>query len=145
MKRSAAWPLLIAFIAALSLESLSAHAQKLTGTISGTVTDSSGAAVSGATITATNTTTSKTFNAKTDAHGNYTIPELPDSIYNVMISVANFKEFRAQRAVVHVDTTTTIDAQLQVGSVARRSRYKRMRSRCRPIAPRSVRPSMAPR
>src|SRR5580698_5129142 len=118
MKRSAGWPLLIALIAALSLAPLSAHAQKLTGTISGTVTDSSGAAVSGATITATNTTTSKAFNAKTDARGNYTVAELPDSIYDVNISAANFKEFRVQRAVVHVDTTTTIDAQLQVGSVA---------------------------
>jgi Carboxypeptidase regulatory-like domain len=118
MKRSAGWSLLIALITALSLEPLSAHAQKLTGTISGTVTDSSGAAVSGATITATNTTTSKAFNAKTDARGNYTVAELPDSIYDVNISAANFKEFRVQRAVVHVDTTTTIDAQLQVGSVA---------------------------
>jgi len=118
MKSLASWSLLAALIAFVLLGSLSAHAQKLTGTISGTVTDSSGAGVSSATITATNTATSETFRAKTDTRGNYTVAELPDSIYDVSISAANFKEFRVQRAIVHVATTTTVDAQLQIGGVA---------------------------
>ncbi|RZU39924.1 TonB-dependent receptor [Edaphobacter modestus] len=117
MKRSAGWSLLVALIMALVLESVSAHAQKLTGTLSGTVTDSSGAAVPGATVTVVNTATSKTFTATTDAHGNYTFAELPDSTYNVKIVSPNFKEFTAQGAVVHVATTTTVDTHLQVGSV----------------------------
>ena len=118
MKRSALWSLLTALIAALLLGPLSAHAQKITGTISGTVTDTSGAAVPGAVVTATNTATAQAFNATTDAQGNYTIAELPDSKYDVSISAGNFKEFRVQNAIVHVDTTTTVDAQLQVGSVS---------------------------
>ena len=117
MKSLASWSLLVALITALSLGTVSAHAQKLTGTISGTVTDASGAAVPGAVVTVTNTATSQTFNATTDSHGNYTLAELPDSVYDVKISATNFKEFRAQRAIVHVATTTTVDAQLQLGSV----------------------------
>lgn len=116
MKSLTSRSLLAALIAVLLLGPIS-HAQKLTGTISGTVTDASGAAVPGALITATNTATSQTFNATTDTQGNYTVAELPDSIYDVKISAANFKEFRVQRAIVHVATTTTVDAQLQLGSV----------------------------
>jgi hypothetical protein len=117
MKRSAGWSLLVAFVMALILGPCTAHAQKLTGILSGTVTDSSGAAVPGATVTVVNTATSKTFTATTDAQGNYTFAELPDSTYNVKVVSANFKEFTAQGAVVHVATTTTVDAHLQVGSV----------------------------
>jgi hypothetical protein len=117
MKNSAGWRLLTTLITALLMGLLSAHAQKLTGTISGTVTDNSGAAIPGATVKVTNTATSKTFTATTDAQGNYTVPELPDSTYDVAISAAGFVEFRATNAVVHVATTTTVDAKLQVGSV----------------------------
>ena len=117
MKRSAGWWLLVASIMALSFGPVSAHAQKLTGTLSGTVTDSSGAAVPGATVTVVNTATSKAFTATTDSQGSYTIAELPDSTYYVKIVSANFKEVTVQGAVVHVATTTTVDAHLQVGSV----------------------------
>ena len=110
MKSLANWSLLAALITVLLLGPNSAYAQKLTGTISGTVTDASGAAVPGALVTVTNTATSQTFNATTDTHGNYTVAELPDSVYDVKISATNFKEFRAQRAIVHVATTTTVDA-----------------------------------
>ena len=72
---------------------LTLYAQKLTGTISGTITDTSGAAVPGASIVATNTATSKMFSANADAQGSYTIAEIPDSTYNVKITAANFKEF----------------------------------------------------
>src|SRR5579871_2919067 len=117
MKSLANWSLLAALLTVFLLGSNSAHAQKITGTLSGTVTDASGAAVPGALITVTNTATSQTFNATTDSHGNYTLAELPDSVYDVKVSATNFKEFRAQGAVVHVATTTTVDAQLQLGSV----------------------------
>src|SRR5438309_9972333 len=100
MKRSGGWSLLTALTAVLFLGPISAHAQKLTGTLTGSVTDNSGAAVAGALVTAVNTQTSKTFTATTDAQGNYTIPELPDSTYDVKISAGNFKEFTAKGAIV---------------------------------------------
>lgn len=117
MKRSANWSLLVALVTILLLSPLTINAQKLTGTISGSVTDSSGAAVPGASVVVTNTATSKTYKATADTQGNYTITELPDSTYNVKVTAANFKEFNATNAVVHVATTTTVDAPLQVGSV----------------------------
>src|SRR5947209_1362999 len=116
MKRQGMWSV-FGLAAVLLLSSLATYAQKLTGTITGTVTDTSGAAVPGASVIATNTATAKVYNSKTDAQGNYTIVELPDSTYNVKITSQNFKEFTAINAVVHVATTTTVDAQLQVGNV----------------------------
>lgn len=100
MKRSANWSLLVALVTILLLSPLTINAQKLTGTISGSVTDSSGAAVPGASVVVTNTATSKTYKATADTQGNYTITELPDSTYNVKVTAANFKEFNATNAVV---------------------------------------------
>ena len=116
--RRADWSLLMSLAVALLLGTLLAHAQKLTGTISGTVTDATGAAVAGATITVTDTATARTFPATSDAQGNYTVAELPDSIYDVSISASNFAKFSLKGAIVHVATTTTVNAQLQVGNVS---------------------------
>src|ERR1700748_829503 len=78
------------------------HAQKITGTITGTVTDNSGAAVPNATVTVTNTATGKVYTVITDGQGSYTVPELAESSYTVDIKAANFKESVTNNAVVHV-------------------------------------------
>lgn len=54
-----------------------------TATLSGTVTDSTGAVVTGATVTATNTATSIDRTTQSTDTGAYTIPSLPPSIYTV--------------------------------------------------------------
>jgi len=95
-----------------------AFAQRITGSIAGTVTDTSGAAVPSATVTVTNTATNKIYTATTDSQGGYTFADLPESTYQVEVKAANFKEFVTKGAVVHVATTTTVDAQLQLGSVS---------------------------
>ena len=61
------------------------------GGISGPVTDSSGAAVPGATVTVTNTATSGTRNTTTNAEGLYTFPSLPPGIYELKVELQGFK------------------------------------------------------
>lgn len=93
------------------------HAQVYSGTIVGTVTDSTGAAVAGATVTAVNTATNETRTATTSAQGDYAIPQLPGATYQVTISAGNFKESVTKNVVVNVSTDRRVDAKLQVGAV----------------------------
>src|SRR5271168_3591606 len=105
MRRSRVFLVLIALAAAF-LSWHPAHAQKITGTITGTVTDTSGAAVPGAAVTITNTATNKTSTLTTDSQGGYTFAELPESAYQVEVKATGFENFITKSVVVHVATTT---------------------------------------
>ena len=61
------------------------------GGISGLVTDSSGAAVPGATVTVTNTATRGTRNTTTNAEGLYTFPAVPPGVYELKVELQGFK------------------------------------------------------
>jgi outer membrane receptor protein involved in Fe transport len=100
--------------AILSLALYSA-AQVETGTLSGTVTDPSGAVVANATVTATNTGTGLVRSVKTGSNGTYTIVDLPPATYEVSVASANFETYKRSVAV-NVGGRTTVDAALQVGS-----------------------------
>ena len=117
MKRSGILLVLIGFAAALLLWN-PAYAQKITGTISGTVTDTSGAAVPNAPVIVTNTATGKVYTVDTDTQGSYTLADLPESTYQVDVKAPNFKESVTKNVVVHVATTTNVNAQLELGSVS---------------------------
>jgi len=66
-------------------------AQKITGDIEGTVTDSSGAVLPGVTVTVENTGTGLTRTAVSSASGNFRVPELPIGTYRVTASAQGFK------------------------------------------------------
>src|SRR6516162_1809161 len=66
-------------------------AQSFRGTILGTVTDSSGAAVPGATVTIKNLDTGLTRVVTTSEDGSYAAPELPIGTYSVNVEKAGFK------------------------------------------------------
>src|SRR5580698_769084 len=70
----------------------SVHAQAISGTITGTVTDPTGAAIPGATVTVINTGTNATATAKSDGQGNFTLTQLPAGTYEVHVAQGNFKE-----------------------------------------------------
>ena len=93
------------------------HAQQYSGTITGTVTDASGAAVADATVTVVNNATNATSKATTSNSGVYTVPQLPVGTYTVNVQKQGFKEFVATIAEVHVSSVTTVDAKLQIGAV----------------------------
>ena len=72
-KRSTLRMLSYVLLAVLLAIPFSLHAQQYSGNITGTVTDPTGAAVPGATITVINTATATTATAKSDAQGNFSI------------------------------------------------------------------------
>jgi Carboxypeptidase regulatory-like domain/TonB-dependent Receptor Plug Domain len=107
------------WLALLTLLAVTVSAQQYSGTVTGTVTDPQGAAVAGAPVTIVNNGTNKTYNATTDAQGNYSVAQLPVGKYEVHVKAGNnYKEFVAKDVEVHVSSNTTVDAKLQLGQVS---------------------------
>src|ERR1035437_3810013 len=85
------------FIAITLFQTTGIHAQTLgTGTIQGTVQDSTGAVVSGASVTATNLGTNTKTIQKTTSSGAYTIQNLQPGDYTVDVEAAGFALFEQQ-------------------------------------------------
>ena len=86
-----------------------------TGAISGTVRDTSGAAVAGATVTVRNTATSAERTVTTGDQGQYTITALPPGIYELTVTSTGFAKFTS-RVEVTVGSVVTVDPQLSVSN-----------------------------
>ena len=95
-------------------------AQTFRGTILGTVTDSSGAVVGGATVKVRNTGTGQERSATTSADGSYAVAELPIGTYTVTVTQTGFKTFAATNVAVDVATERRVDAALTTGAVSTR-------------------------
>src|SRR5450755_3048898 len=78
------------------------HAQDISGTISGTVVDGTGAAVAGATVTITNTEKNDTHTATTNDHGEFTVPNLLVGHYTVTVEAKNFKKIEQKEIMLNV-------------------------------------------
>jgi len=104
-----------ALLAVLLAIPFSLHAQQYSGTITGTVTDQSGAAIPGATVTIVNTATNATVTAKSDGQGNFTATQMPVGTYDLHVTQGNFKEYVETGVAVHTSTTTNVNPVLQVG------------------------------
>ena len=92
-------------------------AQTATGTITGTVTDSSGAVVAGAKVAVTNVGTSLKVEVVTNDAGNYTAPLLPLGAYSVEVNATGFKGFTQTGIRLSVQQQARVDVVLQVGGV----------------------------
>jgi hypothetical protein len=118
---SRAWrPVSLFFLLALllALAPLPSLAQQYSGTISGIVTDPSGAAVPGATVTAINTGTNATVSTTTTDLGVYNFAQLPVGTYEIHVKASSFKEFVAKDVEVHVSTVTELNAELALGAAS---------------------------
>src|SRR6202795_4989456 len=94
--------------------SLPSIAQTITGTISGDVTDTSGAVVAGATITVENLGTSQKRTATTTASGTFIVPDLAIGRYKVTATAEGFKTL-VQTSDVLTGAVTRAEFKLQVG------------------------------
>ena len=95
-----------------------AFAQSDRGTITGTVTDSTGAVIARAPIVARQLETGATFQAAASATGNYTLSQLPTGTYEMNVGVTGFKTFVRQNLLLPVAQTLRVDVVLEVGSRA---------------------------
>ena len=92
-------------------------AQETTGSISGTVTDSSGAFVKGATVTITNTDRAHVERVlTTDSKGHYVGSSLPIGFYSVKVEDAGFKTEVETSLALHVNDALTVNRTLATGS-----------------------------
>lgn len=94
------------------------HAQVLYGSVTGTVTDQSGAAVPGALVVATNRATGVQREKVADENGHYVIPDLPPGSYDLKVTATNFKPLTQTNLTIRTNTVTTADVSLQIGAVA---------------------------
>jgi hypothetical protein len=94
-----------------------AHAQTPTGTIQGLVTDKSGAAVQGATITVTKTTTNEQRQSTTDSAGRFNVPFVEPATYNIAASATGFRKAEQQNVLIQVTETRSVNFVLEVGTV----------------------------
>ena len=94
-----------------------ANAQATRGTLLGTVTDQSGAAIPGATVTATETRTNVLARHVTNETGHYMFPNMADGIYKVKAELQGFKTVVRESVRVTVNSTIRVDLTLDVGAM----------------------------
>ena len=87
----------------------------VTASISGTVKDSSGASIPGATVTATNTGTGISETRTSNGQGFFSFQSLALGTYVVTVTQKGFKEYQQTDLVLDVNSALTVDATLQVG------------------------------
>ncbi len=114
-KGARAWilSLVCLFVAAGSLRV--GQAQTLSS-MTGTVTDTSGATVANATVTVTHNSTGVSKTASTSSAGSYTITDLNPGIYTVKVDIAGFQTSVHDNVGIDVGRSSTVDAVLQPGN-----------------------------
>src|SRR5687768_6829770 len=93
-----------------------ADAQAVYGSLVGNVSDSSGGAIPGATVTATQVETNLTREVVTNESGAYSIPNIPSGTYQVVVTVPGFQTFTA-RDIVVTNRDVRVDAKLSLGAL----------------------------
>lgn len=108
------------FVAALCLflGSAVAFAQTgATGTLTGVVTDSSGASIAGATVEVTDSGTKKVRTVTTNGEGGFTIPLLDPGAYEVKVTAPQFKTYSTKDIKIEVGRDYRLNVELNPGDV----------------------------
>ena len=91
-----------------------AHAQVLTGTLTGTVTDPTDAVVPNAIVVATDVGSGRKYTEKTNAVGVYTFTNLPNSTYKVVVDSQGFSKTEVDNVRIDVSQTAHINVKLEI-------------------------------
>jgi hypothetical protein len=94
-----------------------ALAQDPRGAISGSLLDSSNAAIPGVAVRAANVETGVVAGAVSNATGNYHIPFLPPGIYRVSAELTGFKRFVRDKIEVRVGETVDLPIRMEIGQI----------------------------
>ncbi|UWZ85762.1 TonB-dependent receptor [Occallatibacter riparius] len=111
--------LALALFACASLVLLApARAQSVYGSIFGTVTDKSGAAIPNATVSVTSETKNTVVTVTSNASGDYSVAHLIPDVYDLKVEAQGFKTFQAKSIQVLADTSPRIDPTMDVGGAS---------------------------
>lgn len=108
--------LLVAAAVCALLSVLPATSQETRGTITGTITDPSGAAVAGARITARNTQTNTTVQGASSGDGTYSMPYLLPGPYTISVEVQGFKRSVREGVELRIAERINLDFRLELGA-----------------------------
>ena len=93
------------------------QAQTVTGTILGTVSDTSGARIAGIAVTAVNDLTQEKRTATTNGMGDYLVNALPVGSYRVEVESQGFKKYVHRGVVLEINQNARVDVKLELGAV----------------------------
>jgi hypothetical protein len=96
---------------------LSLHAQQTGGSVTGHISDPTGAAVAGAKITMTSTTTGAVYTTESDTAGIYRLPFVAVGEYTLTAEKTSFKKYVQSGITVVIDEKATVDIKLEIGAV----------------------------
>src|ERR1700730_3836075 len=99
------------------LASIPAHAQVVGGSLSGTITDESGAAIPSTTVSITNVATGVTTNVTANAQGIYNAPNLLPGNYQVTVSAPGFQTAIESGVILTVGAQQVLNVAMKVGTV----------------------------
>src|SRR5579864_4590029 len=94
------------------------YSQIVGGTLSGTITDASGAAVPNATVTIKNGATGVITNAASNAQGLYNAPNLLPGTYEVTVTASGFDTKVINNVVLAVGAQQVLNFSMKVGAVS---------------------------
>ncbi len=110
--------LVVCMILFLAASATSGFAQGETGSVTGVVTDLQGATVAGADVTLTDIARKSPRSTTTNDSGRYHFASVQPGLYDLTISKSGFKVHKATSQKVSVGSVTTLDVQLEVGSLS---------------------------
>lgn len=116
------------FVLALALASFTpaaALAQTGAASLTGIVSDQSGAAVPGAIVTATNQSTNVDYTAVSNDAGNYTVTSLPVGTYVIKAELSRFKVSATKPLQMEARQVVRVDFKLELGGVEEQPRHWR--------------------
>lgn len=105
------------FAFVLAVCAASAPAQEVRASITGLVTDSSGAALARATVRVVNPGSQFVVTTVTNDTGNYVTPFLPPGSYELSVEAAGFKKYVRPNIVLQLQDRARIDVKLELGEL----------------------------
>ena len=93
-----------------------ASAQVLSGTLTGTVTDATEAVVPGATVVVTDLSSGKDYRDTTDAKGEFTMTDLTNGFFRVVVEHAGFSKYVIERVQIFVSQTSHVAVKLEIAT-----------------------------
>ena len=105
-------------ISAISMVPPSLHAQVVQGALTGVVTDSSGAVLTGASVTVKSPETGFTREAKTNQQGIFNFNDLQPGIYTVTVSAEGFANFKQNSTPIQANNTARVNASMRTATTA---------------------------
>lgn len=117
MRKSITSALMLSVLLLLFVSTAS-YAQTATGRIVGTVQDTSGAVVPGASVVATNPETTVNYKTTSSDSGKYSFEALPSGSFTITVEQTNFKKYSTTENIVTANDTVTINIPLEPGSIS---------------------------